>query len=188
MKRMLVLPLFMAAFLLSCKKSGQEQAPPDPVDPPDENVVVSKVFGFDGQQRYAYCPSVIMQGSERHVWFCGTEPAGSFNDHIYYLRGDLDYASRIPKAVLAPGAPGSWDNRHVCDPSIVKGEFKWNGTTYPYAMFYLGNRDGRFYNEIGVAFAQSIDADNWVKYPSQVVQKTWDGEADGPLAMETHGE
>lgn len=180
-KRMLMLAVLMTTLLTSCKRS-KDFVPTNPPAPPEEAApAISKVFGFDNQQRYAYCPSVIMQGAERHIWFCGTQPAGAFIDHIYYLRGDLAYADRTPKMVLAPGAPGSWDDRHTCDPSVVKGQFKFNGTTYQYAMLYLGNRSNRYYNEIGVAFAQTMDADSWVKYPVQLVEKTWSGDADVPL-------
>lgn len=172
---------FFAAvlFLLSCKKNGGSEVPPP--SPPGKDTVssnISKVFGFDGQQKYAYCPSVIMQGSERHIWFCGTSPAGVFSDHIYYVRGDVAEAARMPKIVLAPGATGTWDDRHVCDPSVIRGEFRFNGVTWPYAMFYLGNRSDRYYNEIGVAFASSMDADTWIKYPLPLVEKTWQGDGD----------
>lgn len=171
--RMLIWPLVAVFLLLSCKKNSSSPQPP----PVKDSVIteISKVFGFDGQQKYAYCPSVIMQGAERHIWFCGNDPAGVFSDHIYYMRGDV---SSTPKIVLAPGATGSWDDRHVCDPSVIRGQFKLNGTTYAYAMFYLGNRSDRYYNEIGVAFAQTMDADSWIKYPSPLVPKTWAGDND----------
>jgi len=139
---------------------------------------IVKIFGFDGQKRYAYCPSVIREGEKRHIWFCGNEPEGQFSDHIYYLAP----AAASPKMVLAPGDPGSWDNRHVCDPSVVAGEFRYAGVSYQYAMLYLGNRADRYFNEIGVAFAHSLDADKWVKYPLQLVKKTWDGDNDLTLS------
>jgi len=171
-----ILPLF-TILVLSCGKK-QSAEPPHPTTTDTATVAVSKVFGFDGQQRYAYCPSVISQGSTRHIWFCGNEPAGVFSDHIYYIRGD---STTVPKIVLAPGPAGTWDDRHVCDPSVIKGKFNFNGTTYQYAMFYLGNRTDRYYNEIGVAFAQSPDADAWVKYPDPLVPKTWAGDQDMPV-------
>lgn len=176
MNRILIGPIAAVFILLSCKKNGS--SPPSPSGKDTVTTEISKVFGFDGQQKYAYCPSVIIQGAERHIWFCGNEPAGVFSDHIYYVRGDV---TGTPKIVLAPGAAGSWDDRHVCDPSVIRGQFKFNGATYPYALFYLGNRSDRYYNEIGVAFAQTIDADTWIKYPSQLVPKTWAGDDDWPI-------
>ncbi|HEY8969759.1 MAG TPA: hypothetical protein VIM64_11720, partial [Puia sp.] len=85
--RMLIWSLAAVFILLSCKKNGSSPPP----SPGKDSVIteISKVFGFDGQQKYAYCPSVIMQGTERHIWFCGNEPAGVFSDHIYYIRGDV---------------------------------------------------------------------------------------------------
>jgi hypothetical protein len=179
MRFIFLLSLFIFSF--SCKKTGETTGISPTLPHHDTTLPVSKIFGFDNQQKYAYCPSIIVQGTERHIWFCGNQPAGVFSDHIYYVRGDADYGSRIPKIVLSPGAAGSWDDRHVCDPSVVKGEFKFNGTTYPYAMFYLGNRSDRYYNEIGIAFAQTMDADTWIKYPSQLVKKTWTGDDDWPI-------
>lgn len=180
----LVLIILMAASGSSCQKSKPSIIGEVEVDPPATVyplASITKVFGFDGQDRYAYCPSIIQEAEKRHIWFCGTEPAGQFIDHIYYIRGDLPYASRITKTALAPGTAGQWDDRHVCDPSVIKGDFGFNGERYSYAMVYLGNRSDRYFNEIGVAFSQTMDAENWVKYPQPLVTKTWMGEKD--LAM-----
>ena len=175
----LALIYLMAAMNLSCQKNKAsviDKAELDSAMVPLASI--TKVFGFDGQERYAYCPSVIQQADKRHIWFCGTEPAGQFVDHIYYTRGDLPYTSRITKIALAPGNAGQWDDRHVCDPSVIKGDFDFNGVRYIYAMVYLGNRSDRYFNEIGIAFSQTIDAENWVKYPQPLVAKTWAGEND----------
>jgi len=56
-----------------------------------------------------------------------------------------------------------------------------DGQDYKYAMFFLANKHGVYYNEIGVAFSNRLDADNWVKYPERLVTKTWAGEGDQPL-------
>ncbi len=139
---------------------------------------VKEVFGFTGERKYAYCPSIIEQGNDRHIWFCGNDPDGAFYDQIYYVHEAADGTVGMPSIVLSPGTPGSWDDRHVCDPSVIEGDFKMNGVSYKYALFYLGNRENRFYNEIGVAFSNSLTDNSWVKYPGPIVPKTWEGEQD----------
>ncbi|MBN9384152.1 MAG: hypothetical protein J0H74_25600 [Chitinophagaceae bacterium] len=171
------LPLIFLATAF-CGKARTQPGSDGPTSRPEAADTIVKVFGFDGQRRYAYCPSVIRDGDLRHLWFCGNEPEGQFSDHIYYLAP----GASAPKMVLAPGAPGTWDGRHVCDPSVVAGEFKYAGETYQYAMLYLGNRTDRYFNEIGVAFAHSLSADKWVKYPQQLVKKTWEGDNDLTLS------
>lgn len=46
---------------------------------------VVKVFGFDGQNRYAYCPSVMATDDMTHMWFCGNPDENVFVDNIYHV-------------------------------------------------------------------------------------------------------
>lgn len=134
------------------------------------------VFGFDGQQRYAYCPSIIDNGDgSTHIYFCGTK-SGIFVDNIYHLQELPDDVQTSAKSVLQPSL--DWDRRHDCDPSVVEGRFVMGGVTYRYAMFFLSNPMEFLYNEIGVAFSNDLAADSWVKYPRQVVVKPWDESGD----------
>ena len=142
---------------------------------------VVKVFGFDGQNRYAYCPSVMATDDMTHMWFCGNPDENVFVDNIYHVTVASDGTVSAPVSVLQPGGPGEWDSQHVCDPSVVRGEFAYGGHTYSYAMFYLGSSLECYYNEIGVAFADDPDATEWVKYDRQLVSKTWTGEGDQDL-------
>lgn len=119
---------------------------------------VVKVFGFDGQNRYAYCPSVMATDDMTHMWFCGNPDENVFVDNIYHVTVASDGTVSAPVSVLQPGGPGEWDSQHVCDPSVVRGEFAYDGHTYSYAMFYLGSSLECYYNEIGVALADDPDA------------------------------
>jgi hypothetical protein len=56
---------------------------------------------------------------------------------------------------------------------VVEGEYRMDGKTYRYALFYLTNPYSAYYNEIGVAFSNDLQAEAWVKYPHQVVKKPW---------------
>lgn len=139
---------------------------------------IGEVFGFYNQKRYSYCPSVIKKDDGTiHMYFCGNPTEKIMVDNIYHIRIDPDGSQTPPKSVLQP-TTGAWDSHHVCDPSVIAGSFNMEGKNYKYAMFFLGNRIGRYYNEIGVAFSNDLEADEWVKYPKQLIEKTWSGDND----------
>lgn len=143
---------------------------------------IQKVFAFAPQNRYAYCPSIIEEGNVQHVYFCGTPTENVFIDHVYYMTIDREGNTSTPKSVLQPtNINGHWDDQHTCDPSVVAGNFGYKGTNYKYAMFYLGCTKEFYYNEIGVAFANALDADSWVKYDTVLISKPWDGVGDQPI-------
>ncbi|MDR1172013.1 MAG: sugar-binding protein [Bacteroidales bacterium] len=138
-----------------------------------------EIFGFYGQNRYSYCPSVIREDDGTvHMFFCGNPQQNVMVDNIYHVRINPDGSQTAAKSVLQPGESGSWDDHHICDPSVIAGEFKMDGQNYRYAMFFLSNRYSVYYNEIGVAFANAPDADQWIKYPYQAVKKTWGTDGD----------
>ena len=89
MKRFYLLATLFTAALLSCSK--------DPIDdgneqkPERDSVLVYSismpkyVFGFTGQNRYSYCPSIVDNGDgTTHVYFCGTK-SNIFVDNIYHM-------------------------------------------------------------------------------------------------------
>lgn len=138
------------------------------------------VFGFVGQKRYSYCPSVLEQEDGlRHIFFCGNPNQGIMVDNVYHFTENLSGAKTDPISVLQPSL--SWDSHHTCDPCVIQGEFKMDGTMYKYAMFYLSNPMEYYYNEVGVAFSNDLNAATWVKYPKQIVEKTWTQEGDQDL-------
>lgn len=139
---------------------------------------LQKTYGFDGQNRYAYCPTVIKENGISHLWFCGNPVSGQFIDNIYYMQIDENGNKTSPVTVLLPGNQGKWDDRHVCDPSVVKGNFIFEDKNYKYAMFYLGNNKNYYFNEIGVAFSNSLNSTNWIKYPNPIISKTWTTQGD----------
>lgn len=170
----------------SCSEGGSGDLPPvDPPGPDTPTISMSKpefVFGFVGQLKYSYCPSTLKQeDGSVHMFFCGNPQNMIMVDNIYHVKINADGSKTSPKSVLQPGTSSSWDDHHTCDPSVVEGRFTWENTTYKYAMFFLGNKYGVYYNEIGVAFSNELDADSWVKYPAQIVKKTWTSDSDQSL-------
>jgi hypothetical protein len=154
---------------------------------------------------YDYGASIIDTGNERQIWWCGSSRTASVNDEAV---ADPDYPGsdgilyakynkttnqviEAPRTVLfsKPNA-NTWDRSYVCDPSVVKGVFNYNGQTYSYALYYtatdrgpgsayspdpnyhkpkgsvdpvLKDYDGTN-NRIGVAF--SNDGKAWVRHAS----------------------
>ena len=178
----LYLILSVLVFLFSCKDeyNNNREKPVKP-DTSYKFIItdIKDVFGFYGQNRYSYCPSIIKEDDgTTHVYFCGNPNQGIMVDNIYHIKINPDGTKTSAKSVLQPGAPGSWDDHHTCDPSVIAGEFKMDGKSYKYAMFFLTNKYGVYYNEIGVAFSNQLDADEWVKYPELLVKKTWSDDGD----------
>ncbi len=137
------------------------------------------VFGF-GTNKYSYCPSALIQeDGTTEIWFCGNPNDGIMVDNVFHITENADGTVSKPVSVLQPSL--SWDSRHTCDPSVIEGEFKMDGTTYKYAMFFLSNPLEYYYNEVGVAFSNDLHATTWVKYPYQIITKGWDFEGDQSL-------
>lgn len=179
--RHVAIGLAWLVILAACKK-GHSDAGIGGQEPPAPKVFSvrsnQEVFGFNGQYRYSYCPSIVKEDDGTvHIFFCGTQSMVMV-DNIYAVKFNADGSKAPEKIVLQPGDPGSWDDHHTCDPSVIGGDFIMGGNHYRYAMFYLGNRYGVYYNEIGLAFSNDLDSDNWIKYPHQLIRKTWDGDGD----------
>ena len=176
--------LGLISLWLMCSCSDTDPGETPPIDPPTPTptVTITKpefVFGFQGQSKYSYCPSALKQADGTvHLYFCGNPENLIMVDNIFHIKINPDGTQTAAKSVLQPSVPGSWDDHHTCDPSVIEGNFTWKNTTYKYAMFFLSNMYGVYYNEIGVAFSNDLDADSWVKYPQQIVKKTWSSEGD----------
>ena len=137
-------------------------------DDKGEVVFTDELFGDDiNENFYNYCPSVMIEGRTMHIWYCSNEKSGNVTDYVAYRKGTLHddgkWTFSEKKLVLGPGEKGAWDCRHVCDPSVVKGEFHYNGTVYNYLMAYLGCLTSDVTkNEVGIALAQSPEGP-WIK-------------------------
>jgi hypothetical protein len=184
MKKYLIKIFFLTCCLIvSCGKEKEYNYKPEP-KPPQEGYEfkdIKEIFGFYGQQRYSYCPSIVKEDDGTiHVFFCGTQNM-IMVDNIYHIRINTDGSQTPAKIVLTPGVSGAWDDHHTCDPSVIKGDFNMAGINYKYALFYLTNMYGVYYNEIGVAFSNDLETNTWIKYPTQVVKKTWNYDGDESL-------
>ncbi|MBE6679236.1 MAG: hypothetical protein E7598_01790 [Ruminococcaceae bacterium] len=119
---------------------------------------------------YNYCPSIMEEDDGTlHVYYCTNKgDHGFYMTYIDYIgyrtgtpNGDGTYTWSNESIVLSPSASGAWDDKHNCDPSVIKGTFKYNDTNYSYLMAYLGCTQGDI-NDIGLAVANN-PAGPWVK-------------------------
>lgn len=133
----------------------------------------SELFGEDISltKIYNYCPAIIMdtdnEGRKRmNIWYCTNKDSGIIVDYIGFRQGILNEHGRWEfgeeKIVLAP-TENTWDARHTCDPTVVKGEFKLKDETYNYLMAYLGCTTEDYQkNETGIAVSKNIEGP-WIK-------------------------
>ena len=140
-----------------------------------ENTVDFKsvLFGEDLNltKIYNYCPAIIQDKDENgrdimYIWYCTNKDSGVIVDHIGFRVGTKEdngkWSFTDEEIALAP-TPNTWDARHVCDPSVVKGEFNYKGETYNYLMAYLGCTSEDYQkNETGIAISKSPYGP-WVK-------------------------
>lgn len=133
----------------------------------------SVLFGesINDVKKFNYCPAILTEVNDKgqtvmHIWYCTNKESGIIMDHIGYRTGVLQENGKWlfsdEQIVLAPTS-GTWDSRHTCDPTVIKGEFKLNGETYNYLMSYLGCTTEDYQkNETGLAVAKNVGGP-WVK-------------------------
>ena len=141
------------------------------VAPTDTGTVkfTDELFGDDITKNfYNYCPTMMMEGNNiMHIWYCGNLEDGKVTDYVMYRKGILHSDGKwtfSEKSVALEKASGNaWDNKHCCDPSVIKGTFSYGGESYQYLMAYLGcNNDGTDTNEVGLAVAKAPQGP-WIK-------------------------
>lgn len=145
----------------------------DDQDTPDLGVDFETIlFGdnIDLTKRFNYAPSIIIEEDNgktyMHIWYCMNRLSGVIVDHIGYRKAALNEQNRWvfseEEIALAP-TPGTWDSRHVCDPSVIKGEFTYQFEVYNYMMSYLGcETEDYSNNETGLAVAKNPEGP-WIK-------------------------
>lgn len=127
---------------------------------------LEETVGDDGEDYfYNYCPSLKVENGEMNVYYCTNKDWGNITDYIGYRKGKIDEGIlkfKHEQLMFGP-TPDTWDQRHTCDPSVIKGEFKYENETYNYLMAYLGCIPSDCtQNETGIAVAKSPDGP-WIK-------------------------
>ncbi len=128
---------------------------------------------------FNYCPSVLqVDSSTRYVYYCTNGRSRNVTDNIACRKGTLTggkWSYGEETIVLSPGGgKDNWDERHVCDPSVIAGNFRYDGGTYQYMMAFLGCHEytpptsvSEYYdqNQVGIAVAND-PAGPWTKCDS----------------------
>lgn len=140
----------ISGYFIFCSLSNQ---PPQQVTLDDEEVPLARI-GV-----YKYCPTSI----DGDILYCSNEATpGEVKDGICF-NGER----------VLTTTSGAWDSVQVCDPSVIEGNFSYDGEDYRYLMAYLGCATyDCTANEVG--FAVSNDLTSWKK-TGRVVAATRDG-------------
>lgn len=109
---------------------------------------------------YNYCPSAFEEAGVRHIYYCANQKEREVTDAIGYRRAELiagiwQYSEEIVVLEHSKHWTG-WDTSHVCDPDVIKGNFRYQGEAYSYLMAFLGCKTtNNQNNEIGLAVAKA---------------------------------
>ena len=174
-----IIPVILMSFLLTGCAFNNDKPSTGGTNPPVEEVKETfipkvgevKMLFDDGTigetNKYNYCPSYFIEDNIAHVYYCTNKEERNVTDYVGYRKGEVvnnkvKYSDNS-QYVLTHGEMGSWDSRHACDPSVVKGEFKYHGEEYNYLMAYLGCVPSDCtQNETGIAVSKTPDGP-WIK-------------------------
>lgn len=118
-----------------------------------------------------YGAAVMKDFTGEHYFWCGIyqyvgkdgKPVGEevvYYQHLDYATGQ--YSTAYPTLLGSDtNRSAGWENgSHMCDPTIVSGNFAYAGTNYKYALYYDSDPDHSSHNtKIGVAFTNSLSGD-----------------------------
>lgn len=126
---------------------------------------------------YNYASCLLQSaGGIRHIWYCANRTPGEVTDVLCHREGHRSGAGWVwgeEQVALTPATQRTmWDSRHVCDPEVVAGRFRYGGRTWTYAMLYLGcDAERSTHNQVGVAFSNSLGGP-WTRYPEPLIRYT----------------
>lgn len=166
---LIILVLIMCNIFTSCMEINDNNEPVDKY----------KNFPFNEplKDAFNYCPSVFEdEKGVVYCYYCSNKESGIIQDHIYVRKGTKNGKGQIvwgeKTLVLAPSF-GEYDALHCCDPSVIKGEFSYDGNKYSYLMAYTGNTSN-INNKIGLAVSNE-PMQGWVKVRNPF--KKYDGDS-----------
>lgn len=135
------------------------------------------------QPGHDYGVSAMRDGSKDRFWWCGVDTStGVVREVIWYKHFDFNTNQWSTPFIALPPEPANWDKYLVCDPSVVKGTFLYDGQTWSYAMYYTANIDpccNGVNNAIGVAF--SNDLVRWIRQPPIINAEVADSRGRCPV-------
>lgn len=155
----------IAVIALSSSPVWALEAPTLPVVGPVSIAIKHVVKDSPYTPAYDYAPSVMLEGDQYKVWWCGTGPQNK-GDWIYYsttkqFDGTWSVGQTPYTTVFSPtGRRGDMDGDHTCDPDVIKVGSK-------YYMYYGGLATPDTPNpRTEIAIASSSDGVNWSRLNS----------------------
>ena len=118
--------------------------------------------------KYDYAPAHLFVSGTHHLWWCSQSNSG---DEIWYSKktGALGVGGWNAPIKVFNTAQSPWSWKHVCDPSVIRGSFPYQGTTYSYAMYYTSLPSSTsLSDDIGVALSRT--GINWNAYPTSIIK------------------
>jgi len=129
----------------------------------DQHVILSHEYPA-GQAAYDYSPTMVQSGDIQEYYWCGYGPAHakatddprivSASDVIYHATYNVKTHVKTAPIPVLTETPDTWDERWVCNLSVVMGFAPFgDGQTYAAALYYVGSSTKLgTHNSIGVAF------------------------------------
>ncbi|GHV02463.1 hypothetical protein FACS1894211_13900 [Clostridia bacterium] len=147
---------------------------PDDIEPGDD------LFTKPVNNTFNYCPSILQTDENtRYIFYCTNVRSGVVQDHVGARKGTRvkgRWTWSEQTIALAP-TEGKYDGLHVCDPSVIQGQFAYDGTEYKYLMTYTGNTS-HINNKVGLAVSNEL-LSGWVKVENPFVVYSGDPERWG---------
>ena len=152
-KLLALVALFSIGALVACHKENDYRPYEDgeAKNKKGFGTIFDEVIGYNTKDA-----AVIQEGEERYVVYASNEIAQG--KQVFAARkatlvdGKWQYGA---KNIVLRGNESSWD-KNIYNPSIIKGNFSYQGTTYNYLMAYNGNANGDVNNHIGLAVTNDI--------------------------------
>lgn len=129
-----------------------------------DGVIIDTPGLYDAQPSHLFIEGV------HHLFICGQNGPG---DRILHSTNntELVLATGWATPVATFGRSESpWAEHHVCDPSLLRGNFTYDSGDYEFALFYTADDNSQpvgVNGAIGIAF--SNDLENWTGHDSRII-------------------
>ncbi len=165
-----ILAATLALSLCACRTKNDPSTQFEPKPLTGIDAIFNDSLGYNNEN-----PSVMQDGNIRYVYYTGnSQKYGTLADTVYVRKGQLEkgkWSYSDGKSVLSVGEK-SWDSARVYAPSVIKGDFTYNGVMYRYLMAYSGSSVKNTVNNSQIGFAVSNSPDGgFVKVNNRPVVK-----------------
>lgn len=122
---------------------------------------------------FARASTVIEEGKERYVIYETNKNKKDDTTSFALRKGTVNDDGTVTyektRKIILENSKDSWD-KFIFSPSVVKGEFVKDGTTYNYLMAYGGRKQEKdIANQVGIAYAQTLEGP-WIKHGRPIIE------------------